>query len=50
MKLSTLVFLSALVPSAAAAALPLHQDDFARARAEAKERHLPLFVDVWAPW
>jgi hypothetical protein len=30
--------------------LPLLSDDLAAARAEAKARRLPLFVDVWAPW
>jgi hypothetical protein len=50
MKLSTLVLLSALVPSPAAASLPLIENDFTRARADAAQRHLPLFVDVWAPW
>jgi len=49
MKLSTLVLLTALVPSTAHA-LPTLSDDYARARAEATARHLPLFVDVWAPW
>ncbi len=26
------------------------EDDFEAARAEAKRRHVPLFVDAWAPW
>ena len=50
MKLSMLFVLAALVPAPAAASLPLINDDFTRAQAEAKQRHLPLFVDVWAPW
>ena len=25
-------------------------DDFDKALAEAKQRKLPLFVEVWAPW
>jgi hypothetical protein len=25
------------------------EDDFEAARAEAKRRHVPLFVDAWAP-
>ena len=54
MKLSALVLIAALVPSAAAPAvpggLPIIADDYGRARAEAARRHLPLFVDVWAPW
>ena len=53
MKLSALVLITALVPSAAPAMpgrLPFIADDYARARAEATRRRLPLFVDVWAPW
>ena len=53
MKLSALALIAALVPSAASAlpgGLPFIADDYARARAEATRRHLPLFVDVWAPW
>jgi hypothetical protein len=34
----------------AATNLPFIEDDYAKARAEAKRRKLPLFVDVWAPW
>lgn len=53
-KLSTLVLLSAVASSAMASAppsrLPFISDDFVRARAEAIQRKLPLFVDVWAPW
>ena len=30
--------------------LPFIEDDYPRALAEAKQRGLPLFVDVWAPW
>ena len=25
-------------------------DDYARARSQAIERKVPVFVDVWAPW
>jgi len=32
------------------ARLPFVNDDYARARAMAHQRKLPLFVDVWAPW
>ena len=32
------------------ATLPIIQDDYPRARAEARARQVPLFVDVWAPW
>ncbi len=30
--------------------LPFITDDYAHARAEATRRHVPLFVEVWAPW
>ena len=30
--------------------LPFHEDDEAGARAEARRRGLPVFVEVWAPW
>jgi hypothetical protein len=50
MKLSSLILLYALVPSPAAASLPVIADDYTRAKVEATQRHLPLFVDVWAPW
>jgi hypothetical protein len=51
-KLSMLVLVSTVASSAAAATgpLPFIADDFARARAEAMRRHVPVFVDVWAPW
>jgi hypothetical protein len=35
---------------AGTARLPFINDDYARARAVATQRKLPLFVDVWAPW
>jgi hypothetical protein len=41
-------------PSPAAAenkrALPFIENDYPAALAQAKERKVPLFVDVWAPW
>jgi hypothetical protein len=30
--------------------LPFVNDNYDQALAEAKQRKLPLFVDVWAPW
>jgi hypothetical protein len=32
------------------AALPIVNDDYAHARAEAMRRNVPIFVEVWAPW
>jgi tetratricopeptide (TPR) repeat protein len=33
-----------------AEALPFIEDDYPKALSEARARHLPLFVDTWAPW
>ena len=30
--------------------LPFINDDFQKALTQAKQRNLPLFVDVWTPW
>lgn len=30
--------------------LPFVEDDYAKALNEARQRKLPVFVDVWAPW
>ena len=30
--------------------LPFIEDDSRKALAQAKQRKLPLFVEVWAPW
>jgi tetratricopeptide (TPR) repeat protein len=30
--------------------LPFIENDYPRALAEARARHLPLFIDAWAPW
>ena len=38
------------VPAGASARLPFVADDYGAALAQAKARHLPLVVDVWAPW
>jgi hypothetical protein len=39
-----------LQATVASANLPFIRDDYARARAEANRRKLPMFVEVWAPW
>ena len=41
-----LALLFAVVP----ARLPWVEDNYAKALAEAKARHVPLFAEVWAPW
>jgi hypothetical protein len=51
MKARVFLFVTMLLQAAVASAdLPFIRDDFARARAEANRRKLPMFVDVWAPW
>ncbi len=47
---TTVAFL--LLTSIARGAEPLSfiEDDHPRALAEARRRHVPLFVDSWAPW
>ncbi len=42
--------LSTSARAATAPALPFIAGDYARAVAEAKERRLPIFVEVSAPW
>lgn len=47
------IFLITFISTAGAAIasrLPFHSDDFGSALTEAKQRHLPMFVEVWAPW
>lgn len=34
----------------AAEVLPFIENDYAKAVVHAKTKHLPLFVDAWAPW
>jgi hypothetical protein len=34
----------------AAAGLPFISDNYGAALSEAKQRHVPIFVEVWAPW
>jgi len=30
--------------------LPFIENDYSKAIARARTKHLPLFVDAWAPW
>lgn len=48
--LSWMLFASLIPALASATPLPIQNDDFARAQAEAKARKVPIFVEVWAPW
>jgi hypothetical protein len=44
-----LALVAAALP-ACAASLPWIEDNYPKASAEAKQRKLPMFVEVWAPW
>jgi hypothetical protein len=50
--LSASILLLVLAAPRVAIANPLRfiADDYPRALAEAKQRKLPVFVEVWAPW
>ncbi len=37
-------------PSAKRSVLPFVEDDYAAARADARARKVPLFIEAWAPW
>jgi len=41
---------SAATPAASREAVPFIRDDYRRALAEARRRHVPIFIDAWAPW
>ena len=45
-----LVLVLSSIAAESSSALPFVNDDYPAARKAAKQRHLPLFVDVWAPW
>jgi hypothetical protein len=45
-----MVALVAAALPASAAGLPWIKDNYAKALGEAKQRKLPMFVEVWAPW
>jgi hypothetical protein len=36
--------------AAAGGALPFIEDDYPKARALARSKKLPIFVEAWAPW
>jgi len=44
------LFALCVAPVVTAAGLPFIQDNYAAALSQAKQRKLPIFVEVWAPW
>lgn len=47
---SLALFLIIATFSLSAASLPFINDDYPKALAKAQHQHLPIFVEVWAPW
>jgi hypothetical protein len=45
-----LICLCTLAARAQKESLSFIEDDYAHALARARQRNLPLFVEVWAPW
>ena len=45
-----LICLCTLTAWAQKESLSFIEDDYAQALAQARQRNLPLFVEVWAPW
>ena len=53
MKRSALLLLAFLTLAPLARAtevLPFVEDDYSKALAAAKTKHVPIFVEAWAPW
>ena len=50
MKKLLLILLLTAVPAMAKEVLPFINNDYSKALAEAKRKHVPMFVDAWAPW
>ena len=46
----TLLAVKLIATPAAQAALPFIEDDYARAVSDARARHVPIFLEAWAPW
>lgn len=46
-----ILFLTLVSPTwGATTGLPFINDNYPKALAEAKQRSVPIFVEVWAPW
>jgi hypothetical protein len=50
MKKLLLILLLTAVPAIAKEVLPFIDNAYSKALAEAKRKHVPMFVDAWAPW
>jgi hypothetical protein len=49
---AALLLISCLAPVAALAkeVLPFIDDDYSKALSLSRARHVPIFVEAWAPW
>jgi hypothetical protein len=47
---ASLLLFATSAMAATPAGLPFIQDKYSQALSEAKQRKLPMFVEVWAPW
>jgi hypothetical protein len=45
-----LALTSAASHTPAKEAVPFIENDYPKALAQARARHVPIFVDAWAPW
>jgi hypothetical protein len=50
MKASMVVVVAVACSSSAPAALPRFENDYAGARVAALVSHVPIAVEIWAPW
>ena len=50
LSLTFLLLLSTAALATTAGKLPFINNDYPQALQQARQRHLPIFVDVWAPW
>jgi len=50
--IAVLLLMSCLAPLAASATevLPFIDDDYSKALSLSRARHVPIFVEAWAPW
>ncbi len=46
----TVLLLSLALAAASPGPLPFVENDYPAALAQARARHVPLFIEAWAPW
>ena len=48
--IAIIILLSSSTLGATSKGLPFINDNFVKALTEARQRNVPMFVEVWAPW